>query len=117
MERQIYKVCATHIVVSESHPEGTLTDISNYPMPFDSRSYNATAENPNGDAEVAFFAAQAEYSAEVLRLMTANNPTRKGWVVSIIRGSDGKEIARKAEGGFPDMTPTPEPQPEPEEEQ
>lgn len=107
--RNIFIVNAKQIVVSDAHPEGTLSDVSNYPMLFDSRSFNVTTENPNGDAEIALLSAQSEYSAEIVRLATAGNPNRIGWAVSIIRASDGKMVALKSFGGFPDMTPHPEP--------
>lgn len=115
MERQIYIVGAEHIVVSQANPQGVLSNVPNYPVSFDSRSYQATEQNPNGNEEIALLAAQAEYSDEIVRLATADNPNRVGWNVTITRASDGKQIARKAFGGFPDMTPAPEPEPEPEE--
>lgn len=115
--REIYKVNATQIVISDAHPEGTLTDVPNYPMLFDSRTFNATTENPNGDQEIALLSAQAEYSAEIVRLATAGNPNRVGWAVSVVRTSDGKLIALRSWGGFPDMTPQPEPGPEPDAEE
>ena len=62
--RQIYKVFATQIVVSESNPQGVHSDISGYPKSFDSRNYKATAENPNGDPDIALLAAQAEFKNE-----------------------------------------------------
>ena len=111
--RNIFTVEAKQIVVSENNPQGVLSNITNYPVPFDSRSYNATADNPNGDAGVALHAARAEYQAEIVRLATASNPSRVAWAVYIIRGSDGKQIDRESWGAFPDMTPIP---PEPEEE-
>ena len=117
MERQIYTVFATQVVISDQNPQGVLSNVTNYPMPFDSRSYKATQDNPNGDGGVALEAAFAEYHAEIVRLETASNPSRVAWAVSIIRGSDGKQIACKSLGAFPDMTPVPEPEEEPEEEQ
>ena len=116
MARNIYTVNATQVVISEQNPQGVLSNVTNYPMPFDSRSYKATAENPNGDESIALLAAQAEYSAEIVRLATAENPNRVAWTVSIVRASDGKQIALKSWGAFPDMTPVPdEPEEEPEE--
>lgn len=103
--REIYKVCATQIVVSENNRQGVLSDVSGYPKSFDSRSYKATEQNPNGDQEIALLAAQAEFKSTALTLTMADAPTRVGWVVSIIRTSDGKEIDRKPWGGYPDMTP------------
>ena len=110
--REIYKVFATQIVVSENNPQGVLSEISGYPKPFDSRSYKATEQNPNGDGDIALLAAQAEFKTEALALSTAETPSRVGWVVSIIRTSDGERIDRKAWGGYPDMTPVPELEPE-----
>ena len=114
-QREIYKVYATQVVVSENNPQGVLSDIQNYPKPFDSRSYKATEQNPNGDPEIALLSAQAEYSTEIASLATADNPNRVAWSVSIVRASDGKQIFVKSFGAFPDMTP-PEPEPEPDEE-
>ena len=115
--RQIYKVYATKIVTSDTNPQGILSDVAGYPKPFDSRDYNRTEDNPNGDEEIALLAAQADYSAEVVTLRTADNPNRVGWAVSIIRTSDGKEIARKAWGGYPDLTPPPPPETQTTEEE
>ncbi len=110
MNREIYKVFATQIVASDTNPQGILSNVTGYPKEFDSRNYNQTEDNPNGDGEIALLAAQADYSAEIVTLRTANNQTRVGWVVSIIRTSDGKEIARKPWGGYPDLTPPPPPE-------
>lgn len=106
--RNIYIVNALQIVVSEQNPQGVLSAVPNYPKDFDSRSYKATEENPNGDEEIALMAAQAEFSAEIVTLATANNANRVGWSVSITRGSDGKQLYVRSFGGFPDMTPAPE---------
>ena len=113
--RNIYIVNALQVVVSEQNPQGVLSVVPNYPKNFDSRSYKATAENPNGDEEIALLAAQAEYSAEIVTLATAENANRVDWSVSITRASDGKQLYVKSFGAFPDMTPQPEPTPEPEE--
>ena len=110
--RNIYIVNALQIVVSEQNPQGVLSTVPNYPKNFDSRSYKATEDNPNGDEEIALMAAQAEFSAEIVTLATANNDNRVGWSVSVTRGSDGKQLYLKSFGAFPDMTPTPEPEPE-----
>lgn len=114
--RNIFTVNATQVVVSESNPQGVLSNISGYPVSFDSRSYKATQENPNGDESIALLAARANYSNEIVTLATAENANRVAWAVSIIRASDGKQIDLYSYGAFPDMTPAPEPEPEPEEE-
>ena len=113
--RNIFTVNATQVVVSESNPQGVLSNVTNYPMPFDSRSYKATAENPNGDEGIALLAAQAEYSDRIVKLATSDSPSRVAWTVSVVRESDGKQLYLKSWGGFPDMTP-PEPEPEEPEE-
>ena len=112
--RQIYTVHATQVVTSAQNPQGVLSDVPNFPKEFDSRDYKATTQNPNGDAEIALVAAQAEYSNEIKTLATADSPNRVGWSVSITRGSDGKQLYLKSFGGFPDMTPQSEPTPEDE---
>lgn len=112
--RNIYTVEAKQIVVSETNPQGVLSNVSGYPKAFDSRAYKATEENPNGDESIALLAARADYSAEIVTLSTADSPSRVGWTVSIIRASDGKQIDLYSQGAFPDMTPQPEPEPEPE---
>ena len=114
--RNIFTVNATQVVISEQNPQGVLSNIPNYPVPFDSRNYKATEQNPNGDESIALLAARANYQNEIVTLATADNPNRVGWTVSIIRASDGKQIDLYSFGAFPDMTP-PEPEPEEEEEQ
>ena len=59
--RQIYIVNATQVVVSESHPEGAYSVVSGYPKTFDSRNYNATEENPDGDLNKALRVAKSDY--------------------------------------------------------
>ena len=113
--REIYIVDAKQIVTSNTNPQGVLSTVTGYPIAFDSRSYKATPENPNGDEEIALLAAQAEYSAAIVRLATADSPNRVGWTVTVTRASDGKQLYLKSWGGFPDMTPQPQPEPEPVE--
>ena len=112
--RQIYIVNATQVVVSESHPEGMYSVVPDYPKQYDSRNYNATEQNPNGDESRALEVAQAEFHSRVSAFLSANN--RAMWTVTVTR-ADGREIMRESRGVFPDMTPAPEPEPEePEEE-
>lgn len=108
--RQIYTVEAKQVVVSANNPQGVLSNIPDYPMQFDSRNYKASEDNPNGSDEIALLAAQAEYSAEIVSLATADNPNRVAWTVSVERASDGKQLYLKSFGAFPDMTPQPEPE-------
>lgn len=112
--RQIYTTTAMQIVTSESHPEGLYSVINGYPIKRDSRDYERTEANPNGNPDTALIVAQADYADAVRDLTTANNPIRVGWAVTLERW-DGVQIARKAFGAFPDMTPAPVP-PEPEPE-
>lgn len=109
--RQIFIVNATQVVVSESHPEGIYSVVPDYPKQFDSRNYNATEQNPNGDESRALEVAQAEFHSRVSAFLSANN--RAMWTVTVTR-ADGREIMRESRGAFPDMTPAPEPEPEPE---
>ena len=115
--RNIYIVNALQIVVSNQNPQGVLSTVPDYPKNFDSRDYKATEDNPNGDEEIALMAAQAEFSAEIVTLATADSPNRVAWAVSIVRASDSKQLYVKSFGAFPDMTPTPELEPEPESDE
>lgn len=110
--RQIYIVNATQVVVSESHPEGIFSTVPDYPKQFDSRNYNATEANPNGDESRALEVAQAEFYSRVSAFLSANN--RAMWTVTLTR-ADGRQIMRESRGAFPDMTPAPAPEPIPEE--
>lgn len=111
--RNIFIVNATQVVTSDSHPEGIYSTLPGYPKQFDSRNYEATAENPNGNSELALIVAQADFADVVKQLSLSHN--RVMWAVTISR-ADGVLVERKSFGAFPDMTPTPEPQPEPEPE-
>ena len=112
--RNIFIVNATQVVTSENHPEGVYSTLPSYPKLFDSRSYDATEENPNGNPDLALIVAQADYADAVKNLSVAHN--RAGWAVTLERW-DGVQIARKSYGAFPDMTPiSPAPEPEPAEE-
>ena len=108
--RQIFTVNATQVVVSESHPEGILSVMQDYPKNYDSRNYAATDGNPNGNESRALEVAQAEFYSRVSAFLSAAN--RAMWTVTLTR-ADGRQIMRESRGAFPDMTPVP---PEPEEE-
>lgn len=110
--RNIYIVTATQVVTSESHPEGIYSVMSGYPKTYDSRNYDATAENPNGNEEKALNSAKSEYFSR-LSAMYVGSATRALAVVTLER-ADGRQIMRESIGVFPDMTPEPEPT-EPEE--
>ena len=114
--RQIYIVNATQVVTSDSHPEGLYSTVSGYPKTFDSRSYNATEENPNGDETAALNAAKSDYYSR-LSANYVGSPSRVMAIVTLGR-ADGKLVMRGCIGAFPDMTPAPEPEPveEPVEE-
>lgn len=105
--RQIFIVNATQVVTSETHPEGSYSVVSGYPKTFDSRNYNATESNPDGDASRALEVAQAEFYSRVAANLTGG--TRAMWTVTLTR-ADGRQIMRESRGAFPDVTPTPEPE-------
>lgn len=102
--RNIFIVNATQVVVSESHPEGVYSTVPDYPKLFDSRNYNATEANPNGDEARALDVAKAEFYSRVSAFLAANN--RAMWTVTLTR-ADGRQIMRDGAGAFPDMTPAP----------
>lgn len=105
--RQIYTVDAKQVVPSTAHPEGVYSSVSGYPKTFDSRSYNATEDNPNGDPERAFIVAKADFLAEFSALLVSDSP-RTMWAITLTR-ADGRQMMQESKGAFPDMTPTPEP--------
>ena len=108
--RNIFTVSAIQGAISESHPEGML---SNYvePIKYDSRSFKATATNPNGDEGAALIAARAKFWELVNQLTMANNANRAMWTVTLT-DAYGVQIAKQKFGAFPDMTPAPELAPE-----
>ena len=109
--RNIFIVNATQVVASESHPEGIFSTVPDYPKQYDSRNYNATEVNPNGDEARALDVAKAEFYSRVSAFLSANN--RAMWAVTLTR-ADGRQIMRESFGTMPDMTPAPKPEPEPE---
>lgn len=109
MLRQIYIVNAQQVVVSESHPEGIMSTVPDYPKQYDSRNYPAPDGNPNGDEARALDVAKAEFYNRVSAFLSANN--RVMWTVTLTR-ADGRQIMRESYGTMPDMTPAPEPEPE-----
>ena len=111
MLRNIFIVNATQVVTSESHPEGLFSVVTGYPKTFDSRSYNATEQNPNGDTDAALRAAKSEYFSR-LSANYAGSASRVMATVTLEQ-ADGRTILRESIGAFPDMTPEPEPVPEP----
>ena len=114
MLRQIYKVDCLQVIVSDQNPQGVLSNVPNFPVTVDSRTYGATTDNPNGNPDTALIVAQAEFAKAVKDLTVAANPARVMWAVTLSR-ADGVLVERRSYGAFPDMTPQPEPQPEPEE--
>ena len=110
--RNIYIVNATHVVTSDSHPEGLYSVISGYPKTFDSRNYPAADGNSNGDSDAALRAAKAEYFSR-LSANYAGSATRVMATVTL-ETAQGRTIMAECIGAFPDMTP-PEPEPNVEE--
>lgn len=103
--RQIYTVTATQLITSDAHPEGLYSVVPDYPKTYDSRNYNATEQNPNGDETRALEVAHGEFHSRVGAFLTANN--RAMWTVTLTR-ADGRQIMQESRGAFPDMTPAPE---------
>ena len=107
--RQIYIVNATQVVTSEAHPEGVYSVVSGYPKTFDSRNYNATETNPDGDPEKAYRVAKADFLSQESAFLVADN--RAMWTVTLTR-ADGRQMMAETWGAFPEVTPTPEPEEE-----
>lgn len=108
--RQIYIVNATQCVTSQSHPEGLFSVVSGFPKQFDSRSYDATEANPNGDSDAALKAAKAEYFSR-LSANYAGSASRVMATVTL-ETAQGRTIMSECIGAFPDMTPAQEPESE-----
>ena len=108
MLRNIFIVNATQVVISDAHPEGLFSAVNGYPKTYDSRSYNATEQNPNGDASAALNAAKSEYYSR----LSANYAGSAARVMATVtlEQADGRTILRESIGAFPDMTPKPEPE-------
>ena len=100
--RNIYIVNATQVVVSETHPEGAYSVIQGYPKTYDSRNYNATEQNPDGDSDAALRAAKAEYFAR----LSANYSGSASRVMAAVtlETAQGRTIMSESIGAFPDMT-------------
>lgn len=106
--RQIFVVNATQVVVSEANPQGVFSTLPGFPKTFDSRSYNATEANPDGDVDKAARMARSEYFAQQSAFLAADN--RAMWTVTLTR-ADGKQILHDSWGSFQDMTHQPQPEP------
>lgn len=103
--RNIYIVNATQVVVSEAHPEGAYSVVSGYPKTFDSRNYNATEENPDGDVSKALRVAKADYHAQQAAFLASD--ARAIWTVTLAQ-ADGRQLMSESYGAFPDLTPVEE---------
>jgi len=110
--RQIYIVNATQVVTSEAHPEGLFSVVSGYPKNFDSRFYNATEQNPDGDSEKALRMAKADYLSRLSANYAADN---RAMTTVTLTMANGRTVMAESIGGFPVVTPA-EPEVEPEEE-
>lgn len=111
--RNIFIVNAKQVVVSDSHPEGIYSVMPNFPMTFDSRSYDSTAQNPDGNTDKALNAAKSAYYNRLAANYTGSD-TRVMSVITLEQ-ADGRQIMRDSIGAFPVVTPEPQPEPEPEE--
>lgn len=100
--RNIYIVNATQVVVSEAHPEGVYSVVSGYPKTFDSRNYNASLENPDGDSDKALRIARSDYASQMSAFLASD--TRAMWTVTLTR-ADGRQMASECYGAFPEMNP------------
>jgi hypothetical protein len=80
--------------------------MSGYPKTFDSRNYNATEENPNGDTDAALRAAKAEYFSR----LSANYTGSASRVMATVtlETAQGRTIMSECIGGFPVEEPVEE---------
>lgn len=103
--RQIFIVNATQVVTSDSHPEGLFSVVNGYPKLFDSRSFDVTEENPNGNEEKALRMAKSEYFSRLSANYASDN---RAMTTVTLEMADGRQIMRESIGMFPNMTPIPE---------
>ena len=96
--RNIYIVNATQVVVSESHPEGVYSVLQDYPKRFDSRNYNSTEANPDGDVVKALAMAKSEFHSRLSAFEASD--TRAMWTVTLER-ANGTQIMSESYGAFP----------------
>ena len=104
--RNIFIVDATQVVTSESHPEGLFSHISGYPKTFDSRNYNATTENPDGDTDKALRVAKADFFSVQSTIYASDS---RAMATVTLEQADGRQIMQDSIGGFPEVNPEPEP--------
>lgn len=109
MARQIFIVNATQVVTSENHPEGLFSVVSGYPKTFDSRSYNATEQNPDGDTDKALKVAKAEYFSRLSANYASDN---RAMTTVTLEMANGRQIMYECIGAFPVIEPQPAPEPE-----
>ena len=103
--RNLYIVNATQVVVSAAHPEGLYSTVTGFPQTFDSRNYNATEQNPDGDVEKALRMAKSTFHDQQSKFEASDN--RAMWTVTLTR-ADGQQITHESFGAFPEMNPQPE---------
>lgn len=110
--RQVYIVNATQVVTSDSHPEGLYSVMSGYPKFYDSRTYNVTDSNPDGDEEKALRMAKSEYLSRLSANYAADN---RAMTTVTLELANGRQLMHESIGAFPVVQPVqPEPEPEPE---
>lgn len=100
--RNVFIVNATQVVASENHPEGLFSVMSGYPKTFDSRSYNATPENPDGDEDKALQMAKSEYFSRLSANYASSN---RAMTTVTLEMANGQQIMRDSIGAFPIVTP------------
>lgn len=105
--RNIFIVNATQVVISQTHPEGVHSVVDGFPKYFDSRNYNATETNPNGDEETALSMAKSAYHAQLSANEANTNANRVMTTVTLMTAA-GQRVLSDCIGQFPDMTPAPE---------
>lgn len=111
--RNIYIVNATQVVTSDSHPEGLFSVVSGFPQYFDSRSYDADAQHPDGNEEKALRMAKSAYLTRLAANYAADN---RAMTTVTLERADGRMIMHESIGAFPVIEPEPAPEPETPEE-
>ena len=103
MARNIIIVNATQVVVSQAHPEGIFSTMTDFPKVFDS--------GENGDIEQNMKTAKAAYYDQLSKNYGNTNPNRVMTTVTL-EMANGQQILHESIGGFPVTEPEPEEEPE-----
>ena len=98
MERTIFIVNATQLVVSDTHPEGLFSVMTGFPKTFDSLNYD-------GNVEQTMMAAKAAYYDQLSKNYSYTN---RAMTTVTLEMANGQQILKESVGAFPEVVSEPE---------